>query len=278
MKISIKDVKNEIFYPELKRIGFNGVDISFSHWAQKDYILSQEFEQSILMKYKMIRTAGLEVCQTHLTYYPGHLKPIGDGSYKDFEEYLLPIILREIELTAKLDCTVAVIHLYFDVSREKSQTGNLTLIEKLLPVLEKNQVSLAIENIYGPNYGDAHLSTSNDLLYYTEYFKNNYLGICLDAGHAITRKQDPVEMLRRLNLNIKALHLHSNLVERDLHLPPCFTDTVDWQEFSSALFDIGYCGSFNMEITAPKQMNDRTALSYYEMVYGIADNLIHRSS
>lgn len=275
MKISVKDINKEIFYPELKRIGFNGVDISFPTWDQKDFILSQAFEDSLLMKYRMLRAAGLEVCQTHLTYYPGHFKPIGDGSYENFEEYLLPVILREIELTAKLDCKVAVIHLYFDVSREKSQAGNLILIEKLLPVLEKHQVSLAIENIYGPKYGEAHLSSSDDLLYYTEHFRNEYLGICLDAGHAITRNQDPVEMLRSLSKNVKALHLHSTVVGKDLHLPPCFTGTVDWKKFCDTLYDIGYDGAFNMEITAPKQMNDRTALAYYEMVYGIADSLIH---
>ena len=274
MKISIKDMNNELFYPELKRIGFDGVDISFSTWGQKDFILSQEFENSFLMRYKTIRDAGLEVCQTHLTYYPGHLEPIGDGSYKDFEEYFLPIFIREIELTAKLGCSVAVIHLYFDVSREKSQVGNIKLIEKLLPVLEKNQVSLAIENIFGRDCGEAHLSTSDDLLYYTEYFKNKYLGICLDAGHAIARKQDPVEMLNRLNQNIKALHLHSNVPGKDMHLPPCFTSTVDWKKFSNTLFEIGYRGAFNMEISAPRQLNYRTALAYYEMVYGIADSLI----
>ena len=274
MDISVKDIRHASHYSELKRIGFDGVDVSFPAWNQRDYILSKEFEDSIMKKYKQIIGVGLKVCQTHLTYYPVHLSPIGDGSYKAFEEYMLPIFTKEIELVSKMNCTIAVIHLYFDASRENSRVSNLQLIKKLLPVSEKSNVVLAIENIYGPSYGEAYLSTAEDLLFYTDCFHSNHLGICLDTGHAISRKQDPIEMVGKLGVALKALHIHSNVPEKDLHLPPCFINNMDWQKFCNMLIAIGYCGAFNMEITAPKLMNKKTALSYYDMIYGIADCLL----
>ncbi len=274
MDISVKDVKTEALYPGLKRIGFDGIDVVFPRWDQREFILSKKFEDAIIEKYKQISDAGLKVCQTHLTYYPGHLPPLGDGSYKAFEDYMLPIFTKEIGLVAKMNCNIAVIHLYFDASRENSRISNLQLLEKLLPVLEKSNVILAIENIYGPDYGEAHLSTAEDLLFYTDYFHNSHLGVCLDTGHAVTRKQDPVEMAEKLGGVLRAVHLHSNIPENDLHLPPCFINNVDWRKVCHTLIEVGYRGAFNMEISAPEQMSAKIALTYYTMVYSIADGLI----
>ena len=133
---------------------------------------------------------------------------------------------------------------------------------------------LSIENIYGPYCGEAHLTTAEDLLFYTDHFHSEHLGVCLDTGHAIARRQDLIEMAQRLGAAIKALHVHSNVPERDLHLPPYFTGKVEWQRFCDTLTEIGYQGSFNMEISAPKLMNKATATLYYRMVYGIADGLL----
>lgn len=274
MDISVRDTRVESFYPELKRIGFDGVDVNFPSWDQREYILSENFEEKIMESYKHIIDAELKVSQTHLTYYPGHYPPLGDGSYKAFEDYMLPIFAREIELVSKMNCKIAVIHLYFEESRESSRAGNLQLIEKLLHAAEKNNVILSIENIFGAHHSDVHLSTAEDLLYYTDRFNSDYLGICLDTGHAVTRRQDPIEMAEKIGVSLKALHVHSNVPERDLHLPPCLVNRVDWQRFCKVLIEIGYQGAFNMEITAPKEMNKKTALSYYAMAYGIAEGLL----
>ena len=275
MKISVGDMNIEEIYPEIKKIGFKGFDIGFPVYNDREKILSDDFEDLMLKKYEDIKSAGLEVCQTHLTYYPGRAEPLGDGTYKDFEDYMLPIFIKEIEIVAKMNCRVAVIHLYFHKSREISREGNIELIKKLLPVLEKNDVVLAIENVYGPEYGDIHLSTAEDLLYYTDYFKSDYLGVCLDAGHAVVRRQNPIEMLKKINNNLKALHLHSTVPGVDLHLPPYFIiNGVDWLEFYDVLSKINYNGTFNMEIKAPKQISIPATVNYYRMVYGIADGIV----
>ena len=273
MEISVRDSGVDAMYRELRKMGYDGLDVSFPSWDMREYILSDEYEEATRRKHLRLVEEGLRVYQTHLTMYPSHLTPIGDGSYEDFEEYMLPIFLRELELNKMLDCDIAVIHLYFDSSRENSQKGNLMLLERLLPTAEKQGVKIAIENIYAKGRTEAYLSTSEDLLFYTEHFKSELLGVCLDTGHAITRGQSPEKMVKELGSSLKALHLHSNVQGGDLHLPPLFTNTMDWQKFRQALSDIGYGGSFNMEIKPPKQMSEATQLLYYRMAYAIAKEI-----
>ena len=278
MKISVRDPNVESFYPILKEIGYDGVDVSFSKWDQREYILSSSFKEDYIKKYERLTAAGLTVIQTHLTYYPGHFEPLGDGSYEAFEEYMLPIMLQELEVTAMMRCSTAVLHPFFDVSRVVSREGNMKLFGKLLPAAERYGIMLAAENIYCKGHGEAFLTTAEDLLYYTERIESQNFGICLDVGHAVTRKQEPAAMLRALGSRVKALHLHSNVSDRDLHLPPMMVRYVDWVELYGVLENVGYQGAFNMEISPPKQMNRKTAVDYYTMAHGIATGLISKDT
>ena len=275
MNISVKDVKNESFYNTLKRIGYSAVDFSFLYADKRDEILLDSYETAVLKKFEQIKNAQLEVCQTHLTYYPAHFKPL--GSFKAFEEYMFPILKKEIELTAKLGSKIAVAHLYFEESLENSRNSNIQLIEKLIPVLEENGVVLAIENIYGPSYSDSHLCTADDLLFYVNHFKSDYVKVCLDTGHAITRDQQPAEMVKKLGDSIAALHVHSNVHRQDLHSPLWLSGWVNWREFFDALESVNYSGTFNLEISAPKELSLKSAINYYEMAFDISKSLIERN-
>ena len=275
MNISIK--ANEKFYKDLKEIGFYGVDVPFGDFSDRENLLSKEFEDLIAEKYQKIKSYGLKVCQTHLTYYPGHLAPIGDGTYKSSEDYMLPIFEKQIELTKNLSCDTAVIHLYFEKDREKSRAGNIELLKKLLIVAEENGVTIAIENIYGPDYSDAHLSTKDDLLYYINYFNNPYLGICLDTGHAVIRGENPVLLLKSLYNHIAALHIHTTVPNMDLHaVPYCvsYGERIDWEEFVEILKDNGYKKSFNLEIVCPGRFSDKAILNFYGFAYEATRSII----
>ena len=276
MNISVRDTKSEKFYPIFKEIGFYGIDISFPNWENREYILSEKFESDFLARFQKIEESDLKVTQTHLTYYPGHLQPIGDGSYEAYEEFILPILLREIELTAKMNCRVAVAHMYFRGTPEECRERNLRLIKKLLPKLQENNVILAIENTYGMGYSASCLSTAEDILYYIDYFKNEHIGACLDVGHAVTLNLDPIAMIKTLGRAIKAVHLHSNVPGKDLHLPPMLTKGVDWIGIYEALIRVGYSGSFNMEIVIPSDLNFKAAVAYCELSYNIADGIIKK--
>jgi sugar phosphate isomerase/epimerase len=270
MKISIRE---RDLHTKLKSIGYDSLDVKFPLWNARDSILSDEIDRVFSEKYEKIREANFTVCQTHLTYYPSHLPPLGDGSYEAFLAYMLPIFEKEIRMTAKMNCPIAVIHLYFEETRDESRKKNLDLLARLLPVAKEAGVTLAIENLYGKECSDIYLTTAEDLLYYTEHFSDDHIGVCLDTGHAIARGQDPIEMLKALGRRVKALHVHSNLKGYDLHLPPCFTKALDFKTFADTLTEIGYEGTFNMEIAPPAQLNAKATAAYYTMVYETARSL-----
>ena len=277
MDISISCGK-EKFFSEIKKIGYCGVDVPFAVYNEREWILSNEYKDIVGKKYQAAKDAGLNISQTHLTYYPGHLKTIGDGTYEAFEEYMLPLFIREIELTSEINCPVAVIHLYFENDREKSREGNKRLITGLLPILEKNNVVLSIENIFGPDLSEAYLSGADDLLYYTDFFKNDYLGICLDTGHAILRNQNPVEMLKAVQNNLTALHLHTTVPFVDLHAVPymaSYLEQIDWVEFYDILSKTKYKGTFNMEVRASSKMNDNAISAFYRFAYEVAKGIVN---
>ncbi len=273
MNISISDKNN--LYAHLHEIGYYGLDVPFESFDKNEFILSNEYTDFIIRKAGRIADAGLKVCQTHLTLYPGHIKPIGNGTYEDFEDYMLPILIKEIELTKLLNCKVSVIHPYFECAKIATQRGNITLLSKLLPVAKEFGVTLAIENIYG--YCDAHISTYEDFLFYMDFFKSPFLGVCLDTGHAIMLKQNPVEMFKKLKNYIVALHLHTTVEHKDLHaipytLPDC--ERIDWGDLYNEMINSEYSGTFNLELRPSENLTDSEKRAYYQLAYKTAKKIM----
>lgn len=281
MEISVSERIGR-FYTDIKESGFYGIDFSFDRFDVREKILSDEYTDYVMKKYSEIKDAGLFVCQTHLTYCsrPNLLNPLMEFDYKIFEEYMLPMLVKEIELTARMGCRTAVLHMYFEPDCELSRKGNVELLSKLLPVCEKYGVILSIENIYDVQKGvycGIHLSTAEDLLYYVDYFKNPYLGICLDTGHAIILHQNPVEMLKAIGDKLTALHIHSTVPNMDLHAcPNCvyYGERVDWDEFYNVLKDMDYDGTFNMELAVSEKLSDSAISTFYHFAYEVAKGIV----
>ncbi len=268
MNISIIDKRR--FYEYLKELGYHGLDVSFDYFTAKEHMLSAAYTDEIQARYQKITDSGLTVCQTHLSYFSGTMIPIGDGTYAAFEDYMLPLLKRQIELTAQMNCKVCVLHPYFEEDREKTLAGNLQLISKLLPVAEQNKVVLAIENVYLGYFREAHISTTEDFMFYIDHFKNPYLGICLDTGHTIVLKQNPVAMFRELKDHIAALHLHTTWDGTDMHMLPyamgCY-EKIDWNAFYQEMLHSNYSGTFNLEVSPDDKLSDEAKKAYYLLAY-----------
>lgn len=273
MNISVNSV---IAPKELKTIGFDGVDFQFCDFSRYDDMLTQKYADDVMKEYEEIKEAGLLVSQSHLPFWGSHLAPLGDGTYMAFEEYMLPRMIRCIELAAKMRCRTCAVHLYFENDMEKSRKGNIELITKLLPHLEKNGVILSIENIYGPDYSDIYLSAAEDLLYYTDYFDSRYVGVCLDTGHAVLSGQDTLKMLKKLLPKLTALHINTNSGDSDIHSLPylvSYMEQIDWKKFITVLKESGYNGAFNMELSIPKA-GECAVSAFYKFAYEIARYIV----
>ena len=283
MKITVAD-SGASLYRDLAEYGYYGIDFSFGYIRDREYLLSDEYSREVMDKYGKAKEAGLKICQTHLTYYGSNVKFSGEEGYRQNEESLLPVVIKEIELASAMECPIAVMHPYFADVREDSRKGNIEFISKILPVLEKNGVTLALENIYGEEngnaYGDAHHSSAEDLLYYTEVIDSPYLGICLDTGHAVIRGQKPVEMALAYGSKLKAVHLHTTIPVTDLHSIPAtysYGDRINWRAMCDTLENIGYGGTFNMEVRTSPKLNDKAKSAFYRFAYAVAEGLLDKT-
>ena len=68
-------------YEAVARAGFWGVDVRLAPYNRRDEVLTGEYENEIMGQYRTLRSLGLQVGQTHLTYCPAHIPPVGDGSF-----------------------------------------------------------------------------------------------------------------------------------------------------------------------------------------------------
>ena len=273
MKTSVSTVREE-YIKTVSDIGFDGLDESFLGYASRDEILDPLYTDSVMHRYSSVRDAGLFVAQTHLTFWPSHVEQ--PRSYLEYEEYMLPILKKEIELTAKMDCRVAVMHPYFEADAEPSFEGNILLIEKLMPTLISTDVTLAVENVFAKGRTDAHHSTADRLLRYANHFADPHVGACLDTGHAAVFGVDPCKMLTELGDSLVAIHAHSTVVGMDLHaIPLTIRSPIDWQRFAELIKASGFNGCFNLEIKPIPQLSREATELYYKLAYSIASDLIN---
>lgn len=272
MKTSVSSVREE-YIKTVSEAGFDGLDESFLGYASRGDILDPLYADSVMHRYSAVRDAGLYVAQTHLTFWPSHVEQ--PRSYSEYEEYMLPILKKEIELTAKMDCRVAVMHPYFEASAESSRAGNIALIEKLMPTLRVTGVTLAVENVFGKGRIDAYHSTAEDLLVYVRHFADPHVGVCLDTGHAALFGIDPCGMIEKLGDSLSAVHIHATALGNDLHaIPFTIPSKIDWSRFADILSTSGFTGSFNFEVKPNVALSNEATALYYKLAARVARDLI----
>jgi len=121
---------------------------------------------------------------------------------------------------------------------EESARCAIEMLERLLPIAEKNKIVITVENNYY-NTGNA-----DALLPVLEHFHSPWLGCCYDTGHANRLKPSPgkkpqtepsglprnlcANALEKLSPHIVTCHLHDNYEARDDHNLPG-KGTVNWK-------------------------------------------------
>jgi len=143
----------------------------------------------------------------------------------------------------------------------------LNTLEELLPVAEREGVTITIENSFEPS------NAPEELLFYLDKIQSPALGVCFDAGHAIMMADDSVPRDRdengddyrlsswhgRLKFQHDALgmlapyivtaHLHDNDGYRDLH-QLIFSGVGDWKKIMDGLRKCPRLVSIQNEVTS----------------------------
>ncbi len=108
-------------------------------------------------------------------------------------------------------------------------------------------------------------------------FNHPKLKVCLDTGHANVFHDDIAEDVRLLGDDLAALHVHDNKGNWDQHLIP-YMGNIKWEEFLTALKEIGYKGAFTLETMVstamPQPIQEEMQLSLARLARQMADKIV----
>ncbi len=234
----------------LKEAGFEAIDFSLCDYGRPmEWLATEDAFRTIVRDMEAVKAAGLEIGQCHLPYVPSNTP----HSFEEYMSILRPLYKNGLRICGAVGCPVAVIHLHFEDDAEKTFEANVSLIRELMPLLYENNVTLAIENIYagGSKYLDSHVTRAEDMMRYVDTFHDPHVALCLDVGHAIISRNNPIDMVYRFGRHLVATHIHSTGRHDNHTIPgtnPRWLDPVDYDALSKALGDIGYTGTYNLEV------------------------------
>ena len=222
--------------------GFRCVDLSLYREASpKSVTLSENWRETVDLWQKIADERGVKFVQCHSAG--------GNPLRKDTNyEWLLKSTIRSIEICGILGIPNTVVHAgnAEGISREEYYKLNLDFYRQLYPAMEKNNVSVLIENSTKKNMGDQYyFLTGQDMAEFIDYADHPLMGACWDTGHANCEGHQ-YEDIVALGDKLRAIHFNDNTGRGDEHiLPYCGTMSVD--AVMNGLVDIGYKGYFTFE-------------------------------
>lgn len=168
----------------------------------------------------------------------------------DYNTWVKPLIVKAIEATGRLGARHVIVH-PFSLSTNQKQ-ANMDFFASLIPYAEKNNVIIAIENMFGYDPIRNILvknvcSDGSELSDYIDTLNSKSICGCIDIGHCGLVGENAAEMIKQLgNERLKCLHVHDNDHINDLHTIP-FTEKIDFLAVMQSLKDINYQGELTLE-------------------------------
>ncbi|GAA3406812.1 sugar phosphate isomerase/epimerase [Paenibacillus hodogayensis] len=119
---------------------------------------------------------------------------------------------------------------------------NVRFYARLIPVMEKTGVGIALENMSDGRY----CSSPQELVELIDTLNHPLVGACWDTGHGHKQKLEQAAGIGALGSRLKATHIQDNNGIADQHLLP-YQGTIRWDEVVQTLKRIGYEGDFTYE-------------------------------
>lgn len=244
-------------YNKLKEFGYSCVDFNMADTESIIYTAPKEESDAMLLHEKELALrAGIEINQAHGPWRC----PVQDFTEADRIERM-DKMKKSIRATAILGCKNWVIHPLMPYGTEEINTENaqktwdinLTFMSELLKTAKEYDITICLENMPMHKFS---LAKPSDILRFVQTINNEHFKICLDTGHvAVFDDLVLADETRRLGKEIRALHVHDNRNNLDLHLMP-YLGVIDWESFAIALKDIQFDGCFSLETAPSKKLSD----------------------
>jgi sugar phosphate isomerase/epimerase len=161
-------------------------------------------------------------------------------------------IINWIKLVNRTNIDVLVLHTNltqtdYNLNSEsflhKIKEINLINFSEIAKSAQDFGVKIAIENRLEQTFG----AFPQDLIELVDEINNDYIGICLDTGHANVNGVPPSKAVRLFGERLIATHVHDNNGKGDQHLPPLMGN-INWSDFVSSLNDVHYTTPIIVEI------------------------------
>lgn len=234
----------------LKEIGYDALDYgspcSLYAWGQETVFdaSATAFEAYFAHHAACAKAADIAIGQVHAPF------PTWPES-QDPTEFrgMMEAIKKSIRATAIMGAPYLVVHCAMrrgwapDDDPAASRALNYRVFEELIPVAEREGITLALENM--PCRG-IPTCTPEELCDYIDMMGSSRLVACLDTGHANITGIDCGDFARALGQRLRVLHLHDNDGISDQHVTP-YHGTVNWESLMQGLRDIDYQGTLSLE-------------------------------
>ncbi len=247
----------------MKEAGFDFADLGLDTWNpdRASVLAGKSYRRSVeetVEYYTSVRHLaekhGITVYQTHAIF--------GEFPACDCEEYFEATV-KNIIATNTLGCRYSVIHpirtpgRMFDQNYASCHAYNLALFKRLVPYLEKYDVTIGIEPMWLDDekkvIHSSVCSRPEEILQFIDELGSEHFCACPDYGHvALTGKEtgDTVGgFLRKLGDTVKMVHIHEVNGTWDNHTAPyTYQGVMDWEDIIAAMREIQYEGTVNFEV------------------------------
>ena len=235
----------------LKKMKAHGYDCAdYRNLADLDrgvYYEEASFEGYLSKEREYAQEAGIELFQLHAPWPPqDRQKATFDAKVKE--------LCRVVYGASLLGCKHVVVHtaMPFGWDREPDADYalkfNVDFFEAILPTAERYGICLCIENL---PMTALKYSRMPHLIELVDRLDHKNVGICLDTGHCAVFSDDPGDMALLAGERLKAIHVHDNNGDCDLHQIPYF-GVINWKHFGECLGKLNFQGAFSLETMIPK--------------------------
>jgi len=235
----------------LSEAGFTCMDVSFFMCFLKDSpYFDPEYRKGIVREYiSAFDEFGVTPVQSH--------EPASNPIGNDGGAYYFTKASLAMPMAGEIGCRSYTVHpgRFNDrpISRDEFISLNVASISRLIPMAEKYNMPILIENIGIPGDG-YYVSNADELSELVDAFGHELVGANWDVGHANLNGCGQYESIMKLGSRLRGIHVHDNrgffVGPCDMHLPPLM-GKIDFEAVRRALKDCGYNGTLNFEVDYP---------------------------